>query len=233
MSTQTSKMVRWMVTLCIPFMLGFYMITFVIAPWYPVWEYNKAGFPEDYYGWTQEQRLELALVSVDFLARDAHADEVIHLLEEQTHPDSDELLFNQREVDHMYDVKIRADRFKRATTILAIIVVAGITALLYTNRTEPVAYLAIRNGGLATLGILAGIGAVIGLAWDFFFTFFHELLFPPGTWTFKFSDSLIRLFPNKFWFDVGVVIVGLTIVAGAIVALVGHLMLKSAERNRA
>lgn len=213
-------------------MLGFYMITFVIAPWYPVWEYGKANFPEEFYGWTQEQRLELALVSVEFLARPEPATEVIYMLEEQTHPDSDELLFNQREVDHMFDVKVRADRFRRATQILAIVVVGGLTMLLYSNRTEPAAYLAVRNGGIATLGILAVIGAVIGLAWDFFFTFFHELLFPPGTWTFNYSDSLIRLFPNKFWFDVGVVIVGLTIVAGAIVAVIGHLMLKSAERSR-
>ena len=233
MSQQTSTIVRWIVTLCIPFMLGFYMMTFVIAPWYPQWEYNKASFPPDHYGWTQEQRLELALVSVNFLARREPATEVIYMLEEQTHPDSDELLFNQREVDHMFDVKVRADRFRRATTILAIVVVAGITALLYSNRTEATAYLAVRNGGIATLAILAVIGGVIGLAWDFFFTFFHELLFPPGTWTFSYSDSLIRLFPNKFWFDVGVLIVSLTIVAGLVVAIVGHLMLKSAERSRA
>jgi uncharacterized membrane protein len=52
---------------------------------------------------------------------------------------------------------------------------------------------------------------------------FHELLFPPGTWTFNYSDSLIRLFPEMFWFDIGVLISGLALALGVVAALTGWL----------
>jgi uncharacterized membrane protein len=53
---------------------------------------------------------------------------------------------------------------------------------------------------------------------------FHELLFPPGTWTFAYTDSLIRLFPEQFWFDIGVLISVSTLILGSLVALIGYVM---------
>ncbi len=41
--------------------------------------------------------------------------------------------------------------------------------------------------------------AFITLFWPLFFTAFHHLLFPPGSWSFAGTDSLIRLFPEAFW----------------------------------
>jgi rsbT antagonist protein RsbS len=35
------------------------------------------------------------------------------------------------------------------------------------------------------------MGLLVALAWNFVFVQFHEILFPPGTWTFNFSDYLI------------------------------------------
>ena len=74
-------------------------------------------------------------------------------------------------------------------------------------------------------------GLLIGLAWEFFFIQFHELLFPPGTWVFARTDSLIRLFPEQFWFDVGVLISGGALLAGILVAVLGYGLLKWSERS--
>ncbi|MCL4254381.1 MAG: DUF1461 domain-containing protein, partial [Anaerolineae bacterium] len=69
---------------------------------------------------------------------------------------------------------------------------------------------AMRNGiftggiGIITLIITIVIMAII--AWDTFFTLFHTLLFESGTWQFLYSDTLIRLFPEKFWFDAALTI---------------------------
>ncbi|MBZ0100422.1 MAG: DUF1461 domain-containing protein, partial [Taibaiella sp.] len=48
------------------------------------------------------------------------------------------------------------------------------------------------------------------ISWDFFFTCFHSTFFESGTWRFAFSDTLIRLFPEQFWFDAALTIGGLT-----------------------
>ena len=104
-----SAILRWIGALCVPFLIACVVTTAVIQPWYPTWEYGKANFPEDTFGWTQDERLDLAMVSVDFLRSWGSADDTIYMLEEQTMPDSDELLFTENEVLHMYDVKVRTN----------------------------------------------------------------------------------------------------------------------------
>ena len=39
------------------------------------------------------------------------------------------------------------------------------------------------------------------LAFGVIFVWFHQIFFESGTWTFLFSDTLIRLFPERFWRD--------------------------------
>ena len=232
MDNRLTAIIKWTVTLCIPFMLAFYVISMVIAPWYPRWEYAKASFPSDNYGWSDAERLELALVAVEYLRAGGDARETIYLLEQQTMPGSDAPLYNQRELDHMVDVKLRTDAIKRLAWILSILVVGGITLLLYRQGTEETAYRALRNGGYTTIGILVGVGIFIAAAWEVFFVQFHELLFPPGSWTFAFTDSLIRLFPNQFWFDVGVVIVVGTLLFGLLISLIGYLLVRRVESEK-
>jgi integral membrane protein (TIGR01906 family) len=78
--------------------------------------------------------------------------------------------------------------------------------------------------GLGTVIILAVIALLILVAWPIFFVQFHELLFPPGTWTFAYTDSLIRLFPEQFWFDIGVLISVSTLALGVLAAAIGYFM---------
>jgi integral membrane protein (TIGR01906 family) len=60
------------------------------------------------------------------------------------------------------------------------------------------------------------VSAVV--AWDTFFTAFHQLFFAGGTWVFAYSDTLIRLFPEQFWFDAALTVGGLTLL-GALALL--------------
>jgi len=52
-----------------------------------------------------------------------------------------------------------------------------------------------------------------------FFVAFHEVFFDPGTWVFRYSDTLIRLFPERFWRDAFLAIAALSLVGGLAVAL--------------
>ena len=56
------------------------------------------------------------------------------------------------------------------------------------------------------LAVIIGLIAVVGIAVnpDIFFRFFagfHSLFFEGDSWLFLFSDTLIRLFPIRFWQD--------------------------------
>ena len=52
----------------------------------------------------------------------------------------------------------------------------------------------------------------------------RNILFPPGSWTFDYSSTLIRLFPEQLWFDAGLLLIGGALAAGILVMLTGHLL---------
>ncbi len=228
MSNTLGKILQWLVILAMPFFLGLGSIRLVIAaaPTYLSYEYAKPNFPEDPFGFTREDRQELARVAVDYLQRREPAAETIHLLEEQQLPDGSGPLYNEAEIGHMVDVKNVTDAIQRLWWVSAVIVVGGLLVLLARPETRQQGYRAILGGGMATTLVLLGIALFILVAWSTFFVQFHELLFPPGTWTFAYSDSLIRLFPEKFWFDLGVIMSGLPLVAGLMVAALGYFLVR-------
>jgi uncharacterized membrane protein len=49
--------------------------------------------------------------------------------------------------------------------------------------------------------LLGGIILFVLLAFGVIFVAFHQVFFESGTWTFFYSDTLIRLFPERFWRD--------------------------------
>ncbi len=223
------KTVRWLVVIAIPFFIGLGGIRALIGwdnPTYPEWEYARIA--PDPFGFTLEQRLEYAHATLDYLQRSEPAEEVIHLLEDLRMPDSDESLYLDSEIGHMLDVKIVADGINRIVWVMGIITFVGLIFLLSREETRVVGYTAIYHGGLLTTAVLVAIALFIALAWSTFFVQFHELLFPPGTWTFSYSDSLIRLFPEKFWFDAGVIMSVSPLIGGVIVSVVGYFLKRGA-----
>ena len=225
-NTVLQTIVRWLVILAMPFFLGLGMIRAIIAWDYPAFEYPRIA--ADPFGFTDEERLELARGTLRYLQRGESATEVIHLLEELRLPGTDEPLYNEREIGHMIDVKNVADGMKRVTYVAGAIVGIGLALLLVPRATRHYGWRTLFYAGLATVIALAVIALAILIAWPFFFTQFHELLFPPETWTFAYSDSLIRLFPEQFWFDIGVIVSVGTLVLGGLVALIGYVMSRRA-----
>ncbi|MCZ7668066.1 MAG: DUF1461 domain-containing protein [Chloroflexi bacterium] len=70
----------------------------------------------------------------------------------------------------------------------------------------------------------------IGIGWSLFFTLFHNIFFDSGTWTFAYSDSLIRLFPEQFWFDFALIWTGSILALGAIIGGIGWFLMKRLHR---
>jgi integral membrane protein (TIGR01906 family) len=70
------------------------------------------------------------------------------------------------------------------------------------------------RGGWLTIGIIVVILGYLALNFNSLFTNFHRIFFEGDTWLFRFSDTLIRLFPLRFWRDAFIWIGTLSLLAG-------------------
>jgi integral membrane protein (TIGR01906 family) len=118
-------------------------------------------------------------------------------------------LFNDRELEHMLDVK---NVVKGAMRVLEISVLVLVVLTLWAWRGKwSIAYIkGLQRGGILTLILLGLIIVSVLVAFNYIFVIFHEIFFKAGTWTFLYSDTLIRLFPERFWEDTFLVVGGLS-----------------------
>lgn len=203
---------RLAITLSVPLLLTLLSVRLVMTPLFLQFEYNRPGFPDDRYGLTKEDRLEYAPYALDYLING----EPITYLADLKFPNG-KGIFNGREMRHMQDVQTVT---QAAFTLLIVdgIVFVAVSLWLWRKHRSRL-FQALRDGSLLTLSMIGAIVVVAVVAWDTFFTGFHRLFFESGTWQFAYSDTLIRLFPEQFWFDAALVIGGLT-GSGALLLLV-------------
>ena len=210
------RLIQLLLVLAVPVLLLVADLRIVTGHWFVRWEYGKAGFPPDPFGLTVAERTHLAEVSVDYLATDAD----ISLLGDLQLPDG-QAAFNARELSHMADVQAVYGDMVTAGIVAALVLLAGAALLLASSHTRWRAPIALLRGGLLTLGLLAAVGATMLLSWGEFFTTFHRLFFEGETWIFPYTDTLIRLFPIRFWMDVGATTVGLMVVEAIALTALG------------
>lgn len=229
MNRNLVTMLRWLIALTLPIVIILLSARVMVNTWYPRFEYAKADFPPDSYGFTQADRLELGAVCINFLNASEPPEEAIRMLVELRLPGTDQPLFNLYELSHMIDVKRLTDILWRVLLAAGIVVVAGLAGLLVRRATRRDGYAALFVGGALTTGLLVVLIALVLLSWRWFFIAFHDVFFAAGTWTFNWTDSLIRLFPDRFWFDAGVLLVGGALAMAIMVAVVGFVLGRRAE----
>jgi integral membrane protein (TIGR01906 family) len=192
------------ITILIPPLLILIGVRLAMTPAFAFFEYGRADFPPDFYGFTQDERRQYAPYAINYLLNS----EGIDYLGDLTFPNGD-LLFNTRELRHMHDVKIITEWAYRAAFAAGLVVIGGIIVM---RRAPFQLRAAIRRGAWLTLGLIGLIVVAAILAWDVFFTAFHRLFFEGDTWLFLTSDTLIRLFPERFWFDAALFIGGFAVI---------------------
>jgi len=210
------RLIQLVLVLAVPVVLLVADMRIVTGHWFVRWEYGKAGFPPDPFGLTTAERTHLAEVSVDYLATDAD----ISLLGDLQLPDG-QAAFNERELRHMADVQAVYGGLVTAGIVAALVLLASTVLLLASSHARWHVPVALLRGSLLTLGLLATVGATMLLSWGEFFTTFHRLFFEGETWIFPYTDTLIRLFPIRFWMDVGATIVGLMVVEAIALTALG------------
>ncbi|MGJ9403253.1 TIGR01906 family membrane protein [Arthrobacter sp. KK5.5] len=194
-----------------PFLLVIGAIKAVASPWFLWLEYNRPGFPDDQFGFTAGERLIYGSYGVDYLNNAAGPDYLGGLVES-----GGNALFLASEVAHMADVKaVVAGSFLAGLILLA--AVALIVFYLGRKYAGGVRR-GLFAGSVATVVVMVAVGLLAAIDWQAFFAGFHRVFFADGTWTFRFSDTLIRLFPPQFWIDAGIAVAALVLV-GALATL--------------
>jgi integral membrane protein (TIGR01906 family) len=193
-------------------------LRFLFSPLFLRIEYSMPGFPQDDYGFTKEERLKWANISLTYLLnRDP-----IDLLAQHQLADG-EALYNERELQHMLDVKNLVSKAMITWYIsIALLILFG----LFANEAHFLSefWQAFSKGGIATVVLIVVIIFGVLASFEWLFTVFHRIFFEGDTWLFSYSDTLIRLFPMRFWSDAFVFLGILAAVFGVIAFVVGRVM---------
>jgi integral membrane protein (TIGR01906 family) len=216
-------MLSWMVTVLVPLVLVLAAVRVVLTPWFLEIEYRTPGFPEDPHNFylpphlesfSMEDRLQYANIARLYLLNDADISYLgdLRFPEGQETPpascqymDDCSRLYNDRELHHMVDVK----NVTQAALNVWYVSIAGLLVLgifAFKNDWLPEYRRGLARGGWLTLLLIAAILGLVVVAFGYFFVFFHDVFFDPGTWMFLSSDTLIRLFPERFWRDTFLVV---------------------------
>lgn len=187
--------IKWIIAFLVPLALLSLGIRIVLTHAFLNVEYRTPNFPSDSYGFTLADRLKWAGYSWDYLLNDQH----ITYLGDLKFSDGSSL-FNERELSHMQDVKhVLGPAIQIGLIAWLGLVILGVLA---ASRKEMVSFLqGLRWGGWVMLGLLGLVGVFAIVSFWNFFEIFHSLFFKGDSWLFLYSDTLIRLFPLRFWED--------------------------------
>ncbi len=213
-NTPLARLLVIVVAVALPALLVLTGVRLVMTETFLRFEYNRPGFPADRYGFTTEDRLEYGPYGVRYLRQNR---DISYLANLQI---DGEPLFREKELRHMEDVQAVT---RAAVFVQRVLLVVFLAVFLGFGRSPHTAA-AVRQGlvvgGIITLASIATLLILIAASWDLFFDSFHGVFFAGDSWQFRTSDTLIRLYPEQFWFDAALTIGALT-AAGALIAIGG------------
>ncbi|MCL0028775.1 TIGR01906 family membrane protein [Dehalococcoidia bacterium] len=143
-------------------------------------------------------------------------------------------LYNTREVAHMKDVKGLVQWVDRIWKISGLYLLGFVlVALISRNeRNLPRLNMLTVVGGGLTLVLVALVGLGVSAGFDRLFLAFHEISFNNDFWMLDPTrDALIAMFPQGFFFDATILIVGATIVEAMILVVVPRILVKRTVHN--
>ncbi len=189
------KPLSWLITIFVPIWLLMTAIRILITPVYPMIEYRMPGFPEDTFGFTREDRVLWAKPSIEYLI---NSEDICFLAELKFNDGT--AIYNARELSHMVDVKVLVQlMIKVWLGVSAFLLISGI--VMYSAGWRENLRAGYKRGGWASVGLVVMMLLFVLISFNQLFNWFHLLFFKGDTWLFYYSDTLIRLFPLRFWQD--------------------------------
>ncbi len=196
-----------------------FIVLYSAGIWVPI-EYRMPGFPKDSYGFDLQDRLYWSSVDIDFLL----SNEDISYFDSYFLADGSPM-HNERELKHMQDVQVLLNVMKRvllASWVLTVLMLVVLWRMAQSQVIPRTLFRGARNTliviGVLILGILVSFGVL--------FVGFHRIFFEGDTWLFAYSDTFIRLYPERFWRDCFILLGMVTILEALIVYGIGRLLTK-------
>ena len=218
-------LLSWLVAVLVPLALMGLGLRIVLLPLFLQVEYRMPYLPEDEYGFTMQDRLHWSRYAWDYLLNKADISYLGDLKFDDGAP-----LYNERELSHMQDVK-RVITGSLNLWYVVLILLLGLWIWSRLGHWEGAYREGLRRGGWLMVGLAGAIGLIVMIGilvnpnvfWSFFVGF-HRLFFEGDSWLFLYSDTLIRLFPIRFWQD--------AFLLAAIIALGGGIALGLGLRTK-
>ena len=185
-------------------------------------EYRLPNFPADSYGFSLEDRLKWADFSIAYIAGKVSDQKFM-----DAELDDGSSLFNNREISHMIDVRDLTVIMLWVWRAL-IVLFAGAFIYCFKNSMYTDFLSALNKGARVTIALIAAVLLFLIVNFNQLFTLFHQIFFEGDTWLFYYSDSLIRLFPIKFWQDLFIFIGAISLVFCALVLYLHYRHTRSA-----
>jgi len=213
----------WLTTLLTPVAIILLAVRLILFPWFVNLEYHTPGFPVDEYGFTLQDRLKYSDIARKYILSDPD----VPSLADQRFPEGElvpafscqfmedcSFMYNEREVMHMEDVRTTVSGAMTAL-VITLVCLLGLGVWAWRAGWTSAYRRGLQRGGWLTLILIAAVLLFVLVAFGVIFIYFHQVFFQEGTWTFYYSDTLIRLFPQRFWRDaflvVGLLTVGMSL----------------------
>lgn len=228
MSKAWAQILRWLAALAVLVFLPASNVLLLMRPEFVSFEYSRPGFPPAS-RFSAQTRLHWAQESVRYLLEPDDA----ALMEQGRHisqfQEAGELIYNEREVQHMVDVKTVLRGLTWAWRIAGLVLLAGAVWALARRPWRRPFLQGTLLGSVLLVGLLVAILLSAWLSFDVFFTRFHQVFFSGDSWLFSYDDSLIQFYPLPLWIDATFILGALSLVEGLALGAASLLGLKRSQ----
>ncbi len=214
MKNAFTKGLSGLVSLTVPVVLSVLSVLILVSPVFVNIEYRRPGFPGDRYGFSTAERLQYGNLTRSYLVTKQSLDTLRELKF-----DSGEPLYQERELSHLEDVKVVLQGVLKVWAgAVFLLVLSGIYSRF--GGWQDQYWEAVFRGGRLTALLVVAILVLTVVSFRALFTNFHLIFFEGDSWLFLYSDTLIRLFPMRFWQDAFLVFGFLTLAGGVLLGWV-------------
>ena len=203
MNRFAASLLKAFIAVTVPCFILVMSVLLIFQTWFLGYEYAKRDFPPDTYGFSQEDRLQYGTMSLFYVTAINPGFDIGQIVDPDNTP-----LYNQREVDHMRDVR---NVFQIVRTVWGGLIFVYLVIMAFSWRRLRLLHAFMQGLSIGSMLSLIIMMLIIGaslLVFDQIFDLFHRLLFSADSWLFYENEALIRLFPLKLWTD-GFVAVGI------------------------
>ncbi|HIC97406.1 MAG TPA: TIGR01906 family membrane protein [Aquificaceae bacterium] len=162
------------------------------SEWFIEFEYSRDNFPKDRYGMEEDVRKHLAKLGL----RAVLSEEGMEEFKRARLPDGRKA-FRYKEIKHMEDVKSLLGFFFPLTYIASAV---SLLALLSLRDLRLMGKVLVASS-LFSLFLSIGIALFSLINYELAFELFHNYVFDPYSWRFRYTDTLLRIYPMKLWYD--------------------------------